>query len=84
MAARTIPDGPPLGRSPRKALIVVRGTRPVALVDPVVRVATRQWLYVKCMPPETRGELATQGLLWTGLLFVLVCGVAGLAPTPLG
>jgi hypothetical protein len=56
----------------------------VPLVAPFVRVATRQWLYVKCMPPETRGELATQGLLWTGLLFVLVCGVAGLAPTPLG
>jgi hypothetical protein len=56
----------------------------VLLVSPVVRVATRQWLYVKCMPPETRGELAAQGLLWTGLLFVLVCGVAGLAPTPLG
>jgi hypothetical protein len=56
----------------------------VPLVDPVVRGATRQWLHVKCIPPETRGELATQGLLWTGLLFVLVCGVAGLAPTPAG
>ena len=53
-------------------------------MDPVVRVAARQWLHVKCMPPGTRGELATQGLLWAGLLFVLVCGVAGLAPTPLG
>ena len=62
----------------------MRRAWPVPLVDPFVRIATRQWLYVKCMPPETRGELATQGLLWTGLLFVLVCGVAGLAPTPIG
>ena len=54
-------------------------------MEPVVRVATRQWLlYVKCMPPGTRGELATQALLWAGLLFVLLCGVAGLAPTPVG
>jgi hypothetical protein len=62
----------------------LRRTRPVPLVDPFVRVATRQWLYVKCMPPETRGELATQGLVWTGLFVMLVCGVAGLAPTPFG
>jgi hypothetical protein len=53
-------------------------------MNPVVRVATRQWLYIKCMPPGTRGELASQALIWTGLLVVLVCGVAGLAPTPLG
>ena len=59
-------------------------SRPRPLVDPVVRVATRQWLYVKCMPPETRGELAGQALIWSGLLVVLLCGVAGLAPTPFG
>jgi len=68
----------------QKGLIVLRRTRPMPLVEPFVRVATRQLLYVKCIPPETRGELATQGLVWTGLLFVLVCGVAGLAPTPFG
>jgi hypothetical protein len=54
------------------------------LIAPVARVATRQWLYVKSMPPGTRGELFAQGLLWVGLLFVLVCGVAGLASTPIG
>ena len=73
-----------MGAQSRKGPVVLRRSWPAPLVDPVIRLAAREWLYVKCMPPETRGELATQGLLWTGLLFVLVCGVAGLAPTPFG
>lgn len=54
------------------------------LLSPVVRATTRQWLYVKCMPPGMRGELATQALLWLGLLLVLAWGVVGLAVGPVG
>jgi hypothetical protein len=46
------------------------------------RAAVRQWLTVKTMPPDIRRDLATQALIWTGLMVLFAWGLIGLVAIP--
>lgn len=51
--------------------------------SPIYRAAVRQWLYIKILPVGARTGLATQVLVWLGLLLFFVWGLVGLIASPL-